>query len=192
MPSKITVINGSLGGESGNTWAVVGHLLRHLSPKAEVTSIHLSHGVEMTTLEDRLAEANGFVFATGTYWDSWGSPLQQFLENITRHEGTSLWLGKPAAVIVTMHSVGGKGVLSRLQGVLSTLGLLIPPMSGIVYSLSNHLALQTISERFDSDLWQLEDLSVVAQNLMIAAESRRSDWKAWPVDRQDPKRTWIV
>ena len=40
-----------------------------------------------------LAEADGFVFATGTYWDSWGSPLQKFLEETTAFEGTSVWLG---------------------------------------------------------------------------------------------------
>ena len=89
---------------------------------------------EKKKLYAQLEKSQGFVFVTGTYWDSWGSPLQKFLENVTDLEGSPAFLGKPAIVMVLNHSVGGKGVLSRLQGVLSTLGCLIPPMSGIVYS----------------------------------------------------------
>jgi len=34
-------------------------------------------------LRERMLMAVAFVFATGTYWDSWGSPMQRFLEQST-------------------------------------------------------------------------------------------------------------
>ena len=133
-----------------------------------------------------LERARGFIFATGTYWDSWGSPLQRFFEESTSLEGGAVWLGKPAATLVTMHSVGGKGVLSRLQGVLSTLGVLIPPMSGLAYSQANHLALQSGG---DADFWRVEDLEVVAHNL-LAALKLREGWRSWPVE-SDFQSRWF-
>jgi hypothetical protein len=41
------------------------------------------------------------------------------------------------------------------------------------------------------DYWSPEDLAVVAHNLLAAARQPRADWKAWPVDRTDYRRTWI-
>jgi len=76
-----------------------------------------------------------------------------------------------------------------LQGVLNTLGCAIPPMSGFVYSLSNHLALQVESD-FAEDFWQLKDLEVVANNL-VRAGAVRAAGEAWPVDHADPRRRWI-
>jgi multimeric flavodoxin WrbA len=174
---KILIINGSLGGAGGNTAVMLRRLEKEFQPRADLRTLEL------------LAWCDGLVFSTGTYWDSWGSPLQKFLEEMTGTEATELWLGKPAAVLVTMHSVGGKAVLSRLQGVLNTLGCAIPPMSGFVYSLSNQLALATPSD-FADDFWRLDDLQSIAENLLRAAAAR-AVYASWPVDRQDPRRRWI-
>lgn len=188
---RIAVINGSLGGKSGNTGRILALLLEMLISGSELREIHLSPGFPNPRgLEETLAWAQGFVFASGTYWDSWGSPLQRFFEETTDFEAGEHWLGKPACTLVTMHSVGGKEVLSRLQGVLSTLGCQIPPMSGMIYSLANHLALRGQPSEFHADLWQLGDLGVLAHNLVTALE-KRTDWKAWPVDTSDPKRRWF-
>ena len=101
-----------------------------------------------------------------------------------------MWLGRPAAVVVTMHSVGGKGVLSRLQGVLSTLGLLIPPMSGTVLSLATELATSEPAAIDEvADLWTREDLDVVASNLLEAVRGGRT-FTPWAVSRADPRRVW--
>jgi hypothetical protein len=116
--------------------------------------------------------------------------MQRFLEEATEFEVGDIWVGKPAAVLVTMHSVGGKGVLSRLQGVLSTMGMLIPPMSGMAYSLATHLAMQIKDNSFHADFWQIQDLAIIAHNLTEALSGGRS-WKAWPVDTQDPYRRWF-
>jgi hypothetical protein len=112
---------------------------------------------------------------------------------VTELEGSNTWLGKPAAILITMHSVGGKEILSRLQGVLSTLGLVIPPMSGMVLSLANQLAAETPNE-FADDFWQTPDLEILSHNLLEGMKARRGhppQWKAWNVDRKDPSRLWL-
>jgi multimeric flavodoxin WrbA len=183
----IIVLNGSLNPQQGNTAVLLERLISHLRLKTEVSVFNLK---DRAPGRDELEKSKGFVFASGTYWDSWGSPLQKFLEDATAWEGTSVWLGKPAAVLISMHSVGGKGVLSRLQGVLSTLGLLIPPMSGMVYSAANHLALRAESGEITEDLWNLEDLEVIAHNFLAALETRPA-WKAWKMHTGDPHLRWL-
>jgi hypothetical protein len=113
------------------------------------------------------------------------------LEDATEFEASDLWLGKPASVVVTMHSVGGKEVLSRLQGVLSTLGALIPPMSGMTYSMASHLALKTPPSPFQEDLWQLRDFEILSHNLKTAL-GLRPKWRSWPVDEGDARRRWFT
>ena len=141
MPAHCLLINGSSRGSDGNSAAMLQHWQRSCRD-FEFQTMHLVEIEDVSQTFERLRWADAFVFATGTYWDSWGWPLQRFLESATETEGTSLWLGKPAAVLVTMHSVGGKSVLSRLQGVLSSLGAVIPPMTGIVISAVGQAALQ--------------------------------------------------
>jgi len=187
---RVTLLDGSLGGAEGNTAAVLARLVPHLQPRAAVRTVHLRDVNDAASLAPILGESDGFVFATGTYWDAWGSPLQRFLETATELEASDVWLGKPAAVVVTMHAVGGKEVLSRLQGVLCTLGLLLPPMSGFVYSLANHLALEGPAREGQDDLWRLDDLAILAHNLLEVLAGGR-DFRAWPVDRADPRRRWI-
>lgn len=199
-PPRILVVNGSLGGARGNTGALLDSLLAEvragaLADQAPTLDIlALADGFDPHELPPRLEAADAFVFATGVYWDSWGSPLQRFLEEVTATEAGDAWLGKPAAVLVTEHSVGGKSVLSRLQGVLGTLGCLIPPMSGMVYSMANHLALRGERSEFHDDLWQRGDFRVIARNLLAAwAFSGQGEprWRAWPVDSQDARRRWV-
>jgi multimeric flavodoxin WrbA len=188
----ILILNGSLGGPAGNTAAVLQPLIACLAARCSVESVHLATDTRTPPeLESLLLRADGFVFASGTYWDSWGSPLQRFLEQSTHLEASSVWLGKPAAVVVTMHVGGGKGVLSRLQGVLSTLGLLIPPMTGFLYSLACHLAMgEAPASTHLGDFWQMDDLQAIAHNLLEAA-AYRPQWKTWIIDRQPPDRRWM-
>lgn len=182
----ISVLDGSLGAPHGNTSRLVKELVTHLPSGVAVTWVNLK---QESPTEAQLHQADGFIFASGTYWDSWGSPLQKFLEDATKYEGSDLWLGKPAAVVITMHSVGGKAVLSRLQGVLSTLGLVIPPMSGMTYSLANHLALKAQPNASRADLWSPADLEVIAKNLLKALSLPR-DWAPWPVHPGDGVDFW--
>lgn len=186
---NILIINGSLGGATGNTSVLIEAANKSIIQHgANVEVLHLENN--QNDLETKLSWANGFIFTSGTYWDSWGSPMQKFLENSTQYEASDLFLFKPASVMITMHSVGGKSVLSRLQGVLNTIGLAIPPMSGLVYSLSTHLAMNSSENTFNDDFWSLDDLEIIVHNLM-AAVNKKYDYKAWPVDRKDPKRRWL-
>lgn len=189
---NILIINGSLGGKSGNTTILIKEATNHLTTLgAKVDVIHLEDKIE--NLESVLAAADGFIFTSGTYWDSWGSPMQKFLEDTTQYETSNIFLFKPAAVMITMHSVGGKSVLSRLQGVLNTRGLMIPPMSGMVYSLATHLILNSDKRNennFNEDFWSLEDIEIVVHNLMTAV-NKKDNFKAWPVDKKDPTRRWL-
>lgn len=191
---KILICNGALGGSDGNTSHLI-NLVQNIITRKQGGFEYLelrdlfNNKLSIDELEKKLKQADGFIFTSGTYWDSWGSPMQFFLEKITEFEGSDLFLGKPAAVIITMHSVGGKSVLSRLQGVLNTLGIMIPPMTGMVYSLAGHLALQSDST-FAEDFWSLEDSEVVVHNLLTALNNK-NNFLAWPVDHGDPKRLWI-
>lgn len=199
MKPKVLLINGSLGGKSGNSGRLLDMLLAHLGD-CEIHELILSSFDPSTWPKTEVASkiqwADGFVFASGTYWDSWGSPLQIFFEQMTPLEGSEHWLGKPALCLITMHSVGGKAVLSRMQGVLSTLGLVIPPMSGLVYSMTGQDARASLTRdpSFDDDIWSLDDLKKMAHNFLSIAKLKQAGllrFESWPVDRREPDRIWF-
>lgn len=186
---RIVTIDGSLAGDRGNSCVLLDAASELLRPRATVERVVLARAPGFAGHRETIAAADAVVIATGTYWDSWSSLLQQFLEDATASEGTAVWLGKPAAVLVTAHAVGGKGVLSRLQGVLVTLGAQIPPMGGLVITLVGELARAHAGPDAE-DLWSLSDLEVVCHNLLACAAGSR-DFRAWPVDRRDPARRWL-
>ncbi len=193
MPTKpsILVINASRIGRQGNSQRLAEIAARHLRRENHVEVVALiEQPGHITNLLDRIARSDGLLILTGTHWDSWSSRLQEFLENATASEGTDVWMGKPAAVIVSEHSTGGKGVLSRLQGVLATFGALIPPMSGMVYSLAGQNSIETDSPG-SSDVWCLDDIKVVCKNLSIAAKLKVK-WTSWPVDRKNVEQVWVA
>jgi chromate reductase len=187
---RLLILNASLNGDTGNTAAFLAEARAHLEPVADLTAITLAgaNAPDFTALLPVLASADGFLIGTGTHWDSWSSVLQTFLEDATPAEGTSLWLGKPAAVVVSEHSVGGKGVLSRLQGVLVTLGCIVPPMSGLVLSRAALIAVEHDAAAA-RDFWCRDDLAVVCHNLVESAAGTHR-WKTWPVDREDFNARW--
>ena len=191
---NILICNGSLGGDEGNTQKVIAEAQKRILDKdALVEVVHLKALLEKTLtmheLIKKMSHADGFIFTSGTYWDSWGSPMQYFLEAATEFEASDIYMGKPAAVMITMHSVGGKGVLSRLQGVLNTLGFTIPPMSGLVYSLATQLAMESESS-FSEDFWSMDDVDTITHNLLVSLNNNKN-YRSWPVDHKDPKRIWI-
>lgn len=187
--NKILILNGSPTGEKGNCAQWVKTLQKYLKKRAQVEVVHLAKTKYSQSLKNKISKSSGVIFVTGTYWDSWGSPLQKLLEDMTELEATQVIMGKPAAVFVLMHSVGGKSVLSRLQGVLSTMGFLIPPMSGMVYSLVSELALK-VKTTHAKDFWQIEDIELVTDNLLKACDLKVT-WTTWPVDKSDPTRKWL-
>jgi multimeric flavodoxin WrbA len=198
IPVRILILNAALSGECGNTAVALGKLHRQLvRKKVDVRTLTL-RGKSFPESRDDLAWASGFVIGTGTHWDGWSSVLQKFLEDATVTEGTKLWLGKPVACVVTEHSVGGKSVLSRLQGVLVTLGCSLPPMSGLVLSKVAQIAATPTglaqggkgAKTGTEDFWCANDLKIVAHNLVEAVRGTHA-WKAWPVDRTDFSARWL-
>lgn len=187
---RILILNAALNGRNGNTAVLLDRAAKLLQPSAEVRQVCMDQGYDYDQIREELIAAHGIIVGTGTHWDSWSSLLQRFLEDTTSDEGEAPWFAKPAGVLVSMHAVGGKGVVSRLQGVLSTLGCLIPPMSGLAYSYANQTAL-SVPGALAADLWSLDDVDVVAWNILTAAR-KQNDYRKWPVDRAHPGAKWIV
>jgi NAD(P)H-dependent FMN reductase len=188
IKDSILILNASPAGRLGNGTQFIKY---HWPADVPFELLHLADVRMNEKLFKKVLSAPAVVFVTGTYWDSWGSPLQTFLEAFTNYEGHPQIVGKPVACLVLMHSVGGKSVLSRLQGVLNTFGFLIPPMSGMVYSLVNKLSAKTKSDHA-KDFWQPQDLLAIVHNLQTATEAAKSTcWCTWPVDKKNPRRTWV-
>tara|TARA_B110001454_G_scaffold219194_1_gene251329 strand:+ start:85962 stop:86534 length:573 start_codon:yes stop_codon:yes gene_type:complete len=187
---QILILNGSPNGNSGNCAKLITKLEKLLKGTAHVRIVHLAKLKTNKSLVNDLKKSNGVVFVTGTYWDSWGSPLQAMFEDLTDYEGTDVFIGKPCAVFVLMHSVGGKGILSRMQGVLSTLGFLIPPMTGMVLSLVSQLAKTNKNSKHQKDFWDLEDLDTILGNFVLALDIKMA-WQSWPVDRDNFRSVWL-
>lgn len=187
----ILILNGSPSAKAGNCNHLIKEIQKSLTKSVKTQVVHLAEVKKVSTLYKDIKKASGFIFVTGTYWDSWGSPLQKFLEEATDLEGTDSFVGKPSAVFVLNHSVGGKAVLSRLQGVLSTFGCLIPPMSGMVYSLVTSLALQSSqSKKYKNDFWSLDDIAMILENFELALKIK-AQWKTWPIDRKNFRDKWL-
>lgn len=187
---KVLILNGSPQGRQGNCQKLIRRIQKEMKNRAEAQVLILADVAASKAFRSQLKDVDAVIFVTGTYWDSWGSPLQRFLEGITDMEGASEIVGKPCAIFVLMHSVGGKSVLSRLQGVLSTFGFLIPPMSGLVYSLASDLAIKAHSAKRTEDFWNLKDLNLILSNLLQAVEIQLP-WKTWPVDDRNFRKIWL-
>jgi hypothetical protein len=194
--SNLLLINGSRHHKSGQSYFLVQKIMQEYHNAWDIDILNLKGDIEKKSWKEKISNANAYIFLTGTYWDSWGSPLQYFLEEATEWEGTDLWLGKSAAVIVTMHSVGGKAVLSRLQGVLNNFGLSLPPMSGMVLSLAANLAINGQSSECGNvhfpDLWSLKDLDVIMKNLELSVSVQGLiQYQAWETDKNNFEKPWL-
>jgi chromate reductase, NAD(P)H dehydrogenase (quinone) len=170
MKKEILILNGSINGELGNTSVLLNEVIDIITKEnhpCEATIVNLANTRFNYSLFDKIVNADAYIFGSGTYWDSWGSPLQSFLEWLTPLEGNSDILGKPAGVVITGHSVGAKSILSRLQGVLSTFGLTIPPMTGMVYTLASQESRKALEGLdFKDEMWSRDDLYIIVNNLL--------------------------
>ncbi|MCB9593159.1 MAG: NAD(P)H-dependent oxidoreductase [Sandaracinaceae bacterium] len=188
---KAAVVNAGRGGAGGNSAALCQLAAAHLTDRrVEVEVVTLAEIPGFAPHRGAFERADLLVFATGTYWDAWSSKLGELLEEATPTEGTALWLGKPVCVLVSAHEVGGKGVLSRLQGVLVTMGCLVPPMSGVVVNRSSDIARAHATPGEADDLWGPADVEVAIHNVVEAARGTRG-WRAWDVDRERFAERWL-
>jgi flavodoxin len=178
---KLLIIEGGIHGRTKNCGEII-KAITVLSPFEETEVVYLS---EKMPLERDLCAADAYLLITGTYWDSCGSPMQKFIEDFTHLEADPRIAGKPVGVITLCHFVGGKSVLSRLQGVFSCMGFLIPPMSGVVLERDS-----INSDCSDDDSWGLSDIDIVLKNIHVAA-THPAPYVMWKVNRGDFEKLWV-
>lgn len=185
----VLILNAGLGGSRGNSQIISEHCAGILREQEVEHELVVLGDVPLDAVTRALERAERLVFVTGTYWGGFSSLLQQLFEALTPTEAGSLWLGKPAAALVSAHQVGAQAVLSRLQHVLVTFGCLLPPLSGVVISKVGEALRQRAPELCD-DVWGLEDVATAVHNL-LAAPSSSSGYRAWPVDREHYAERWL-
>lgn len=185
---SVLVLNTGLAGRVGNSQVVAAHAADVLKRRGVEHENVVLKDAELAAVRSAIARCQRLVFVSGTYWGGFSSLLQQLLEELTPSEGSSLWLGKPAAVLVTAHQVGAQSVLWRLQGLLVTLGCSIPPMSGVVISKVGE-ALRRRAPELCADVWGLDDVETALQNLL--AMPAAGEFRAWPVDSEHYAERWL-
>lgn len=196
-PKRILIINGSVRGREGNSGAVASRAATLLGQGSQVHVTLLTLAEPMPAVGvvyDMLAQSDGILVVTGVYWSSWGSPLQRFLEVATAFENAPAFFGKPVACAVTMDSVGGIEVASRLLGAFAGLGCWSPPCATLVLSRVGLEAIRaTAGQPGDpnEDVWRMDDLDTVLKNLVAALAVPVTQWAAWPhVTLEAPEGAW--
>ncbi|HET9959465.1 MAG TPA: NAD(P)H-dependent oxidoreductase [Polyangiaceae bacterium] len=184
-PLEVLILNAGLAQERGNSQVLCEFVQQELRGKGVACAVANVASIGPA----QIAAARALVFVTGTYWSSWSSVLQAFLERMTETEGTSVWLGKPVVVLVSAHQVGAFSVLCRLQGVLCALGCSVPPMTGVVITrVGERVRLNHPDEA--TDVWGLPDVRIALHNLLEAVRGSR-DFRAWNSDREHFEAVWL-
>jgi chromate reductase len=186
---SVLLINAGLGGRCGNSQVVAEHCSKILTGLGVAHEIAVLEGARPGAVQAAIARAERLVFVSGTYWGGFSSLLQQLFEELTPTEASELWLGKPAAVLVTAHQVGAQSVLFRLQGVLVTFGCLVAPMSGVVITKVGE-GLRARAAELCGDVWGLDDIATALHNL-LAVPFAPATFRAWPVDREHYAERWL-
>lgn len=201
LPKKkvtLTIINGSIGGKNGNTGSLIKKIVKKINKidsNILIKVIHIRKDFNWLKVRNLIKESDALIFCTGTYWDSWGSNMQKLFEKMTEIEGKKDLLGKPVGVIVTMHSVGGKEVASRMQGVLCSMGCILPPFSAFAYSYADHVAHKSrrFGEKLLDDVWHIDDLEAFLWNIIKYSKGEK-DWKVWDyldTESYNPSSVWL-
>jgi chromate reductase len=178
---NVLLLNGSIRGDDGDTAVLLRRARAILSSHGDVVDelVLASCTDDLDDLRARVTAADAFVVGTGTYWSSWGSPLQRFLELATPWEASAAFVGKPVIALVTMDSVGGIDVAARLLSTLVLFGCCVPPFATVVVSRTGQAV--EGAPGFD-DVWRLADVDVAVTNLRALADAR-ARFSAWPVER---------
>ena len=186
---SVLIINAGLAATRGNSQVVTEYCRELLGGLGVAHESVVLKDAAPGSVQAAIARAERLVFVSGTYWGGFSSLLQQLFEELTPTEASELWLGKPASVLVTAHQVGAQSVLFRLQGVLSTFGCSIAPMSGVVISKLGE-ALRSRAPELCDDVWGLEDVATALHNL-LGAPFTPEKFRAWPVDREHYAERWL-
>ena len=187
---SVLIVNGGLGGRLGNTAELLAIAEDRLTPHASVSHLELCREPPLDRILAACESADALLFGTGTYWQSWGSPLQRFFEITAHTEGGPIWRGKPAGAVVTAHATGASGVLSRLLAVLNAYGMLIPPFGGMAYTWVADVAAPVAPQHLAQEIGTPDDIGVVCHNLVAALEGSR-DWACWQTVEGRATEKWM-
>lgn len=180
-PLHVLGVNGSLRGADGTSAAALRHALAvaadagHDTRCVDLATWGADPAETVDAMVDALAAADAVLVATGTYWSAASSLVQRWLEVLTFTEGSAVWRGKAAGVIVTMHGVGGLEVAQRVAGTLILLGATVPG-AGLIA-----LADPRGHETPDADSWVQADLETLVHNVLAIA-ALRPPLRHWPID----------
>lgn len=185
----LLILNGSLHGSKKNCGEILRFIRARFKSQFSFLICNLNDH-KSSDLIKQISSADALLVLSGTYWESWGSPLQRFFEDYTHLETHSFVMGKPAAAIVLCHSTGGKSVLSRILANLNMFGFVIPPLCGIELSYVAQVARTSRSSELRDDLWSLEDLEVMIHNLLECIKPSL-DYRSWIVDKKNYRKKWV-
>ncbi len=174
---KLLLINGATRAD-GNTSVLLDRAKSRWS--GDVDEFVCADAADVEAVVAKVEAADAFVVGSGVYWSSWGAPLQRFLEVMTAHELSPICVGKPIGVVLSMDSVGGFDVAARLLFSFSCLGCVVPPAAAVIVSRTG--AALRGQPGFD-DVWQIDDVDVLVDNIKTAATIDRALWTAWPIER---------
>lgn len=177
---NLLILNGSIRGSKSDCNFIIDNKIK-LNSDLQITKIHLAeYSGTIEDLVDHIKKADAILITTGNYWSSCGSPLQRFIEIITPLEATDVFVGKPVACMVTMDSVGGADVGSRLLSTFAMFGCTVPPFPLVVLSRTG---LAVAGKPSFEDVWQPKDLDVLVHNLCALSRLNKKLFKTWPVEK---------
>ncbi len=97
---NILIVNGSLRGATGNSYAVAMQAKQLLENNLQQKTTLLTLTDAFPTVRevyDLLAGCDGFLVVTGVYWNNWARRCNAFVEVTTAFENTPAYFGKPVA-----------------------------------------------------------------------------------------------
>lgn len=186
MKNNILIINASIRGQKGNSYTIALAAKNYIekNQSANVNIYDLTHPKntikEVYTL---LENTDAFIVISGTYWNNVSSNLQRFIEVCTPFENTNAFFGKPVSTIISMDSVGGIEVANKIISSFSGLGCWAPPCATIILSRLGEEAVKQTQDWDDDpneDVWRLDDIEILIDNLIIASNIEKKNWKVWP------------
>ena len=130
---------------------------------------------ESLRLFAEIEPADGIVLATPVNWIGPTTLMKMFIDNLTYLEGEFKLQGKVAATLTHCWEDGGFTVAQDLNGILNTMGCIIPPYASNMRNKNLRKNIQTV--------WMWKDASLLGKNMVTMIEMIRTmgpDWSYSP------------
>ena len=182
----VVVLNVSVRGGAGDCGVVCASVAASVAVTGSSVDVVVLGDLagSVADVAERVGRADAFVVVTGTYWGSWGSPLQRFFEVMTPYEASGVLLGEPCGAVVTMDAVSGAEVGARLLSTMNLLGCVVVPLGLVALSRVSRL----IEGRADADavwadIWRADDIDTLTDNVVAYAAVAAPAVVVW--DKED-------